>query len=128
MILIHDKASAARALAADLDPPMRAALERELTLLTAGEHDLTDWTDIIAVEPGDTEEAVAREVGFSPLDDPLSGVRHDQPGFEPGWDHLSLGSGVFRMVATYGSTFATVFLIPDADSPLADLCRRHVAP
>ena len=127
MILIHDRASAARALAADLDPPMRAALEAELVLLTAGEHDLTDWTDIILVEPSDKEEAVAREVGFSPLVDPLSGFRHDQPGFEPGWDHLSLGGGVFRMVATYGSTFATIFLIPDADGPLADLCRRHVA-
>lgn len=125
MILIHDRASAARALAADLDPPVRAALEAELALLTAGEHDLTDWTDILVVQPGDTEEAVAREAGFSPLDDPLSGLRHDQPGFVPGWDHLSQGDDYHRLVFTMGSTHATILLVRDDGSALADLCRRH---
>lgn len=125
MILIHDRASAARALAADLDPPIRAALEAELALLTAGEHDLTDWTDILLVQPGDTEAAVAREAGFSPFVDPLSGLRHGEPGFEPGWDHLSARGGVHRLVFTFGSTHATVLLVPEGGGALADLCRRH---
>ena len=130
MILIHDSATAAHALAADLDPRMRAALVAELALLTAGEHDLTDWTDIVVVQPGDTEDHIGREAGFSPLVDPISGARFLQPGFEPAWDLLTLRGGVFRLVATYGSTFATVLLVPDADGvlpELLDLCRRHAA-
>jgi hypothetical protein len=126
MILIHDRPSAARALASTLDPPMRAALEAELALLTSGEHDLTDWTDIIVVQPGDTEEEIVREAGFSPLVDPLSDLRHDEGGFEPAWDHLALRSGVFRLVFTFGSTFATILLIPNDDSALADLCRGQI--
>ena len=65
-IVIHDRASAARALALPLPLPMRAALLAEIALLTSGEHDLTDWTDILLVEPGDDEAAVEREAGFSP--------------------------------------------------------------
>lgn len=130
MIVITDRASAARALAGDLDPPLRAALEAELALLTAGEHDLTDWTDILLVQPGDGEGDVAREAGFSPLADPFDGVRWDQPGFVPGWDMLTLSGGVFRAVFTFGSTHATIVLVPDADGippELLDLLRRSAA-
>lgn len=99
MIIVHDRASAALALERELDPPMRAALVAELALLTAGEHDLTDHSAIIVVEPEDTVADVAREAGL-PL--PLAG-----------WDHLSDRDGVHRLVITYGSTFATIVLIPD---------------
>lgn len=124
MIVVHDRASAAAALALDLDPPTRAALEAELALLTSGEHDLTD---ILLVEPGDDEAAVAREAGFSPLVDPISGARHGEPGFEPGWDVLTADGDVHRLVFTFGSTHATVLLVPDDNGPFAALCRRHGA-
>jgi hypothetical protein len=117
MILIHDRASAARALALPLPPPMLAALVAEIALLTSGEHDLTDWTDILLVEPGDDEAAVAAAAGFSPVVGPLSGLRHGQPGFEPGWDWLSRHDGYGRLVFTMGSTHATILLIPDDADP-----------
>ncbi|WP_298812430.1 hypothetical protein [uncultured Sphingomonas sp.] len=123
-ILVHDRASAARALTLPLPPPMRAALVAEIALLTSGEHDLTDWTDILLVEPGDDEAAVAAEAGFSPLVDPLSGTRHGQPGFEPGWDWLSRHDGYGRLVFTMGSTHATIIIVPDdADLALLALFR-----
>lgn len=128
MILIHDRASAARALDRDLDCHVRVAVEAELALLTSGEHDLTDWTDILVVEPGDTDANIRREAGFSPFVDPLSGARFDELGFEPGWDLLTLGGGVYRIVFTFGSTHATILLVPDGVLPeLLDLCRRHAA-
>lgn len=114
MIIVHDSASAALALARDLKPPVRAALEAELALLTSGEHDLTDHTAILVVEPADTIADIASEAGL-PL--PLAG-----------WDHLSERGGVWRMVVTYGSTFATIILIPgDADPELLKICRNHAA-
>jgi hypothetical protein len=130
MILIFDRASAAAVLARNLDPPTRAALEAELALLTAAEHDLTDWTDIAQVQPGDSEGNIRREVGFSPLIDPISNVRFGQLGFEGGWDHLSMYGGVFRFVFTFGSTHATILLVPDADGILPELlslCRHYAA-
>lgn len=130
MILIFDRASAAAVSARNLDPPMRAALEAELALLTAGEHDLTDWTDIALVQPGDTEADIRREVGFSPFVDPISNVRFGQPGFVSGWDHLSMYGGVLRFVFTFGSTHATILLVPDADGILPELltlCRHYAA-
>jgi hypothetical protein len=130
MILIFDGASAAAASARKLDPPLRAALEAELALLTAGEHDLTDCTDIALIQPDDSEADIGREVGFSPLIDPILNVRIGELGFEPGWDHLSVRGGVFRFVFTFGSTHATILLVPDADGILPDLltlCRIHTA-
>lgn len=127
MIVIYDRASSAAALARDLDAPARAALEAELALLTSGDHDLTDWTDILLIQPGDTEADIEREAGFSPFDDPLSGHHHGQAGFEAGWDWLSRRDGYFRAVYTMGSTHSTILLVPDDGGALADLCRRYAA-
>lgn len=103
MILIYDRATAMLALALDLQPHVRAALEAELALLTSGEHDLTDWTDILIIESGDAEEAIALEAGFSPFVSSLSGARHGEPEFEPGFDLLTFRGGVYRLVFYEGS-------------------------
>jgi hypothetical protein len=131
MIIIHDSASAIRVLAGNLDPPIRAAVEAEVLFLTASDHDLTDETDVLVVQQGDTEADIIRQAGFSPLVDPITGISFDQPGFGPAWDVLTLSGGVFRMVVTYGSTFGTILLVPDADGiepTLLALCRSHTQP
>ncbi|RXD02514.1 hypothetical protein EQZ23_18000 [Sphingomonas sp. UV9] len=131
MIIIEDSASAIRVLAGSLDPPVRAAVVAELLLLTGGDHDLTDETDVLVVQQGDTEADIIRQAGFSPLVDQITGIRFDQSGFEPAWDLLTLSGGVFRMVITYGSTFATILLVPDVDGiepALLALCRSHTQP
>lgn len=131
MLIIYDRGSATNVLAGSLDPPMRAAVEAELLLLTGGDHDLTGETDVLIVQRGDTEADIIREAGFSPLVDPITGIRFDQLGFEPSWDLLTLSGGVFRIVITYGSTFATILLVPDADGiepALRALCRSHTSP
>ncbi len=131
MLIIYDRGSATNVLAGSLDPPMRAVVEAELLLLTGGDHDLTGETDVLIVQRGDTEADIIREAGFSPLFDPITGIRFDQPGFEPSWDLLTLSGNVFRMVITYGSTFATILLVPDADGiepAVLALCRSHIQP
>ncbi len=130
MIAIYDRDSAALALARELEPRLRAALEAELALLTSEEHDLTDHTDIHLIEPGDAETDIWRETGFSPLVEPIEGARFGEPGFAPGWDLLTASGGVFRIVFTFGSTFAAVLLVPDAPGVLPDLlhlCRTYAA-
>lgn len=60
-MIVHDRTSATLALALDLEPTIRTALEAKIALLTSGEHDLTD---IIIVEPGHGKGDVVREAGF----------------------------------------------------------------
>jgi hypothetical protein len=124
MDIVEDVTSAQRTLAGDLSPRMRQALETEIALLTAGDHDLTDSTVIIIVEAHDDVADIDREVGALFTD--IDGHRFDHPDFQPPWDILTRATGVCRMVLTYGSTFATILLVPD-DSTLADLCRQHAA-
>jgi hypothetical protein len=128
MKIIHDAASAAHVLALDLTPAVRGALETELTLVAA--NGLTACTDILIIEPGDTEFEIELEAGFSPFVDPLSRARADQPGFTPCWDILSLKNSVFRLVVTFGGGAAIILLIPDTNEICPDLlalCRQHAA-
>jgi hypothetical protein len=128
MNIIHDSASAAHVLALALTPAVRNALETELALTAA--NGLTACTDILIIEPGDTDFEIELEAGISPFVDPLSGARYDQPGFAPCWDILSLKDGVFRLVVTFGGGAAIILLIPDTPDICPDLlalCRQHAA-
>ena len=128
MMLLHDRASTTRALTSDLDPKLRALLERRVASLVTPHGDLTDWTEFLIVQPGDTEAEIVFQLGFSPMFDPLSGARFGDLAFEPGWDWLILNAGFFEMIVTFGSTFAYILLIEDTDGVSPDLlalCRRY---
>ena len=123
MISLYDEATTQAALALSLDPSLLDLLTPRIALYSAA--GLTAMTHYLVIQPGDTEADIEREAGFSPFVDPLSGLRHDQPGYQPGWDHLSARGGYHRLVFTFGSTHATVLLVPDDGGALADLCRRY---
>lgn len=118
MLSIHDRASMARALTLDLQPQLKTLLAERINNLPA---DLIDYTAYLVVEPGDTEEMIKREVGFSPLVEPIDGIRYGQPGFQPYWDWLQDHDGVYEMIVTFGSTFAYVLLILDVNGTLPQL-------
>lgn len=130
MMLLHDRATMAHALTLDLDPRLHMLLSERIAALTSGENDLTDWTEFLIVQAGDTEADIVREVGFSPLVEPIDGVRYPEPDFQPGWNWLGDHGGWFEMIVTFGSTFAYVLLIEDAEGvpdDLRDLCGRYSA-
>lgn len=124
MISIHDRASMARALTLDLEPQLKALLTDRINNLPA---DLIDYTAHLVVEPGDTEEMIEREIGFSPLIEAVDGIRYGLPGFQPYWDWLEDHGGIYEMIVTFGSTFAYILLILDRDDTLPELvgmCRH----
>lgn len=129
MIHLYNRAGMARALTLDLDPTLSALLKLHIDHLTSGEHDLTDYTEFLVVQPGDSEADIVRHVGFSPLVEPIDGARFPDPGFQPHWDWLARRpGGWFEMICTFGSTFAYVLLIQDVEglpADLAALCRRY---
>ncbi|MBB3909728.1 hypothetical protein [Sphingomonas desiccabilis] len=130
MIHLLDRAGMERALTLSLEPDLHALLKVHIDHLTAGDHDLTDWTEILIVQPGDTEADIVRHVGFSPLVEPIDGIRFPDPQFQPHWDWLAQhDGGWFEMTCTFGSTFAYVLLIQDAEGGLPSLlamCRQYV--
>ncbi len=125
MLHFHDRATIAHALTLDLEPTLRRLLRERIAAL--GE-DLIDWTEYLVIELSDTEADIIRHIGFSPLVEPVEGIRFGQQGFHPLWDWLTDHGGWFEMVVTFGSTFAYVLLIADDRSDcleLAEMCRRY---
>ncbi|OQW74775.1 MAG: hypothetical protein BVN32_12545 [Proteobacteria bacterium ST_bin14] len=125
---LYNRATMARALTLDLDLQLRALLAARIAALVTADYDLTDWTEYLIVEPGDTEADIIRHVGFSPLVEPIDGARFGSAGFQPAWDWLGKHLGWYEMIVTFGSTFAYVLFIRDADgvdSELLLMCRHY---
>ncbi len=88
---------------------------------TAKERGLQDLTCIAVLEEDDDLD---KELGFTPLHNPLTGLSYGQEGFEPHWDWLEVHSGWFELIYTVGdSGFAFILFV--RDGPVAELCRRQ---
>jgi hypothetical protein len=125
MLHIYDRATMANALTLDPDPGLHGLLTRKISALR---EELIDWTEYLIVQPGDTEDDIVRHVGFSPLVEPIDGARFGEAGFHPHWDWLVDHGGWFELVETFGSTFAYILLIQDAEGMLPELralCRYY---
>lgn len=131
MLSIYDSASMAQAMTLDLDPQLRALLKRRFASLKTIYGDLSDSTEWFVIQPGDVESHIVDELGYSPLVEPLDGARFGTREFRPYWDHLVRhDAGYFEMSVSYGSTFASVLIVQDADGVLPALramCRRYAA-
>lgn len=128
MLHLYDRVAMARALKLDLDPQLRTLLTARIEALVTADYDLTDWTEYLVVEPGDTEADIVRHVGFSPLVEPIEGARFGGTGFHPFWDHLIAHDRWTEMIMTFGSTFAYVLFISTDPAMLPDLlelCRCY---
>ncbi|MBD8679653.1 hypothetical protein [Sphingomonas sp. CFBP 13720] len=125
MLHLHDRATTEHALTLDLDPTLRRLLTERIAAL---DEDLIDQTEFLVVQPGDTEEDIVRHVGFSPLVEPIDGIRYGLPGFHPFWDWLVEHDGWFEMIVTFGSTFAYVLLVQNSrnsTSEVVSICREY---
>jgi hypothetical protein len=128
MITIYDRAAMADVLTRDLDPRLLQLLDRRFKGLVTPWGDLTDCTEWLILEPGDTEADIVREVGFSPLVEPMEGARFGSEGFHPFWDYLGLEDGHYVLINSFGSSFAYVLVTPDVTGIMAELlelCRKH---
>lgn len=128
MKLLHDRAAMMRTQADTSDPALTQIIGKRIAALSQGEFNLIDATEILVVEQGDTEADIIREVGFSPLVDPVDGIRFGSPGFQPFWDWLIGHPGWWEMSVSFGSTFAYILFIQSADGiepELAALCAHY---
>ena len=126
MIHLYDRATIEGASTLSLDPELRELLAHRIAALDTRYGDLTDHSEFLIVEPGDSEADIVRRIGFSPLVDPIDGHRWPDPKFVPGWDILVHRDGWFEMVVTFGSTFAYILLISADNDSLGALCRASM--
>ena len=127
MLHFHDRAGFALALTLNLEPRLHHLLSGRIAALT---DELIDFTEYLVVQSGDTEDDIVSAVGFSPLVEPIDGLRFGQPGFEPHWDWLSKHDGWFELVFTYGSTHALFVFVQDGEGGLPELremCRQRLS-
>ncbi len=125
MLHLFDRATMAHALTLPLDPRLHRLLRERID---AYGDDLLDQTEFLIVGAGDSEDDIQRHIGFSPLIEPIDGIRFGEPGFYPHWDWLARHDGWYEMIVTFGSTFAYVLFIeadPTDTGALQRLCDAH---
>ena len=120
MLSLYDKASIAAAMGQPIEPALKALLQARLD--QAAIADLLDLTHILVIQPGDTEAQIIAEIGFSPLVEPLDGVRFGTAGFYPHWAWLSDLGGRYEMILPVGNGgFAFILIIEKEKEALSDL-------
>lgn len=102
-----------------LDEALKSLLEDRLAdTIHCG---LQDYTHVLVVEAGDTEQQIVEAIGFSPLR-----TRIDNRPNSPDWDWCERHPGWWELLYTVGDDgFAFIVLVEDHDGvPLARLCRK----
>lgn len=128
MLSLYDRETMSAALEQPLTPKLRGLLERRINQCERDQ--LIELTHFLVIQPGDTEEDIQQEVGFSPLVNPVDRGRYPSRFFQPFWDWLQAYDGWFELILTVGNSgFAYVLLIENAEgvaSDLLSLCRAYV--
>jgi len=114
MLSLRNGAAVSRALSSDIDPELRALIERRVEQLGEyGADDIGELVHFLVVESGDTIEAVEAELGFSPLANFVDGGRYGEPGFTPSWELAERHVGWFEVVFVLGDDgFGWVLFVP----------------
>ena len=133
MITIYDSADMQRVLAGPIDPDLKAILLGRLELLADfSEWDLADLAHFIIVEPGDSIDAIERELTFSPTVC-FDGHRFPDERFTSGmWEFCIARKGYFDLTfALSDAGPSNCLLVPDRDDiepTLLELCRLYSTP
>ena len=128
MLSITDGGSLARALSLPIDPKLKQLLTLRRDQLAEFE-DLSEIARFIVVEPGDSLDALEKELGFSVFRNPVDGRSFGDPEFSPGWEWIADHGHCFEMVFIYDdSGFGHVVIIPSEqgiDPELLRLCQAY---
>lgn len=121
MLAFHDRASIEGALSSDLDTRLRGLIAASIKQdIRPVQYDLTDYTSVVIVQAGDTDDEICCEVGFSPLANLADDIRQQRGVLK---DH----GDWFEITFTIGNDgFAYVLFVQDAegvDRKLLALCR-----
>ena len=128
MITISDSKEMQDLLSGPIDPDLKSILLERLELLAEfSEYDLSELLTVIIIEPGDSMEAIAKEIGVSPMQNIVDDVRYPDLAFEPSWEFCITRKGYTDFTfALCDAGLAICLLVPDRDDiepQLLELCR-----
>jgi len=96
------------------DPKLKNLLTDRVADWTA--RGLLDLTHVAIIEVGDTDVSIIDELAFSPLINPLDGLRYGMAGFVLPFDHVEDHGGRFELILTVGNDgFAFVLFVRDRE-------------
>lgn len=120
MLSIYDEASAAAVLNQPLEPNLRTLLTGRLS--DAAAIGLAELTHLVVIEPGDTEDMLLNELGWSPLVNPIDETRYGDRDFVPYWSWQEDLGDWYELVHPVGNSgFAYIVLIQKVEGVLRDL-------
>lgn len=107
-------------------------IERRVELLMEqGFSDFTELAFFLIAEPGDTEDDIVGELGFSPLVNLVDGCRYGEPEFAPSWEWIAPHCGWFELVYILSDDgFGWIVFVADREGVEPDLlalCRAQAA-
>ena len=128
MITIYDSEEMQYFLSGPIDPDLKSILLERLDLLAEySEFDLSELLNVVIIEPGDSMEAIAKEIGVSPIQNIVDDVRYPDPAFEPSWEFCITRKGYTDFTfALCDAGLAICLLVPDREDiepQLLELCR-----
>ena len=128
MISIRDSQTMEFALSCPLDPFLKQLLLKRLDMLSEfSDFNLSELVHFVWVEPGDSIDAIEKELGFSPFVNFVDGARYPDPDFTPNWEWLIDHGQWFELVfALSDSGFGINLLVPnrpDVDAMLLALLK-----
>lgn len=132
MIIIRNMEDMRRSLTAPLDPALKTILHDRLDVLAEfiDTFPLEDLAEFVVVQPGDTLAELEAELGyFSPLANPVDGLRFGQIGFEPAYEWIIFDGRYYQMVFCFADDGWGTHLIIDSsdgvDPELLRMCRFY---
>ena len=117
------KAADLSATAAISSTELRQLVEQRIGRITAQGFDMSEVGYFLVVEPGDTLEAIAGQLGFVPTINRLTGKRYDDAQFSPHFESV-LDYG-YCWEVTYiisDSGYGVVLFVPKVDGMPPELC------
>lgn len=133
MKTIYDGQEFQEILASPIDDEIKEILRQKVELLKEflETFDLADLMFIVLVDPGDSLDAIRKELGFCPLTNQVDGARYPSLAYQPSFEHAVAHGTVFELVFCMSdSGLADVVLVPDridVDQTLLEFCRKYAS-
>lgn len=125
MLSLPDAASIGAALHQPLDSDLHAILAERHEQITA--QCLGELTHIVVIQAADTETQIVEAIGWSPLVQPIDGVRYGDSDFQPYWAWLRDLGGWYELIHPIGNDgFAFILLVERSDTVFSAMCEEGI--
>jgi hypothetical protein len=114
------------------DTSIRELVRQRINDLGGEAFDSTELGYFLVVEIGDTLQVLEAQLGFSIVANRITGIRYNQPGFQPSFEFIEdLGYCYDMVIVLSDDGYAVELLIGDkvgGDVDLLAMCAKYVTP